>query len=90
MVKGVNRQIIEIKSTGSEYFERALLFIKNGATIEEREHACEEAKEYIKSLASEKQRRKSRDMRVTIIVLSLGLFIALAAVGVLLFACTKM
>lgn len=28
MVRGVNRQIIEVNQTGSRYFERALLFVK--------------------------------------------------------------
>ncbi|HCC35562.1 MAG TPA: hypothetical protein DEQ02_08005 [Ruminococcaceae bacterium] len=28
MIKGVNKQIIEISQTGSRYFERALLFVR--------------------------------------------------------------
>lgn len=28
MIRGVNRQIIEINNTGNPYFERALLFVK--------------------------------------------------------------
>ena len=32
MVKGVNRQIIEINDTGSKYFERILLFVTPAAS----------------------------------------------------------
>ena len=28
MIKGVNRQVVEINDTGSVYFERALFFVK--------------------------------------------------------------
>lgn len=28
MIKGVNRQVVEINETGSEYFERAIFFVK--------------------------------------------------------------
>lgn len=28
MVKGVNRQVLELRETGSPYFERALFFVK--------------------------------------------------------------
>lgn len=28
MVKGINRRIVEIKNTNSEYFEKAILFIR--------------------------------------------------------------
>lgn len=27
MIKGVNRQVVEVADTGSEYFERALFFV---------------------------------------------------------------
>lgn len=38
MVKGISKQIIEIKCTNSEYFEKALLFVTPGnADIPERE-----------------------------------------------------
>ena len=28
MIKGINRQVVEVKETGSEYFERILFFVK--------------------------------------------------------------
>ena len=30
MIKGVNRQIIEVMDTGNQYFERALLVVRPG------------------------------------------------------------
>lgn len=32
MIKGVNRQIIEVTDTGNEFFERALLIVRPGFT----------------------------------------------------------
>lgn len=32
MIKGVNRQIIEVMDTGNPYFERALLVVRPGYT----------------------------------------------------------
>ena len=28
MIKGVNKQVVDVKDTGSEYFERAIFFVK--------------------------------------------------------------
>ena len=44
MIKGVNRQIIEVADTGSEYFERAMLFISPGFSETERHVLEREAK----------------------------------------------
>ena len=35
MIKGLNRQMIEVTHTGSPYFERAILVVRGGATAEE-------------------------------------------------------
>ncbi len=35
MIKGVNRQMIEVTHTGSPYFERAFLVVRGGALPEE-------------------------------------------------------
>lgn len=36
MLRGVNRRIIEISDTGSEYFEKALFFVKADAEMDDR------------------------------------------------------
>lgn len=41
MIKGVNRQMIEVTHTGSPYFERAFLVVRGGvAPIEEEKLHC--------------------------------------------------
>ena len=35
MMKGVNRQMIEVTHTGSPYFERAFLVVRGGTTADE-------------------------------------------------------
>ena len=35
MIKGVNRQMIEVTHTGSPYFERAFLVVRGGAAADE-------------------------------------------------------
>lgn len=35
MIKGVQRQMIEVTHTGSPYFERAFLVVRGGATADE-------------------------------------------------------
>ena len=47
MVKGVNKQIIEINDTGSKYFERVLLFVAPGKKDLPNELLQARAKEYV-------------------------------------------
>ena len=47
MVKGVNKQIIEINDTGNKYFERVLLFITPGKKDFPEEILHAKAREYI-------------------------------------------
>ena len=53
MVKGVNKQIIEINNTGSSYFERVLLFVAPGKCDKSEEELKNEAKSYLLNLSSE-------------------------------------
>ena len=48
MVKGVNRQVVEINDTGSVYFERILLVVRPERTEDERK-IKEEADRIVKS-----------------------------------------
>ena len=82
MVKGVNRQIIEINDTGSRYFERVLLFVSpEGVELSSKELGSE-AREYLLHLTPTPQKNtlrsriKKRKVRRRIILAS-----ALAAVG---------
>ena len=40
MIKGVNRQMIEVTHTGSPYFERAFLVVRGDATTDEEKLNC--------------------------------------------------
>lgn len=57
MVRGVNKRIVEIKNTDSDYFERAILFLKDGETRSDGEIKLLSG-EYIRYLADGKGKRK--------------------------------
>ncbi len=62
MIKGVSRQIIEVADTGSEYFERAMLFISPGYSDAERQVLEREAKKMLRRMSDPskmKNRRKN-------------------------------
>ena len=76
MVKGVNKQIIEINDTGNKYFDKVLLFISPGKKDLPDELIQAKAKEYVldfsKSLHEsvplrERIRKKQAKKRVFII-----------------------
>lgn len=50
MIKGINRQIIEITETGNHYYERALLVIKPEYIDADRALLEKEAKKILKEL----------------------------------------
>lgn len=62
MIKGVNRQMIEVTHTGSPYFERAFLVVRGGTTADEEklhrlaEKVVEQADTYT-GLRRQKRRR---------------------------------
>jgi len=49
MIKGVNRQVVEINNTGSEYFERILLIIHPAYIDEKEDRIKSEADRIVKS-----------------------------------------
>lgn len=46
MIRGINKRIIEVNDTGSELFEKALLFVKNDSCTDE-EHLKKEAERVV-------------------------------------------
>ena len=63
MIRGVNRQIIEISNTGNQYFERALLFVKPEYTETEDERLRAEADRLIAGLGRPPQSAQSARVR---------------------------
>lgn len=64
MVKGINRQVLEIRETGCDYFEKALFFIKPEYSAESEARLRGGALRAVKSAAAvpktKKQKLKSR------------------------------
>lgn len=48
MIKGVNRQIIEVTETGNAYFERALLVVRPGFSDASPGRLHDEARRYVR------------------------------------------
>ena len=85
MTKGINKQVIEIHDTGSEYFEKALLFVKpEYATLSEKSLQEKFVRAFSACSVPRCKKRTFRDvMRVlAVIVLS-------AAAGALITALIK-
>ena len=61
VIKGVNKQIVEIKCTNNEYFDRALLFVNSRCNMFAKELSEEMAGDYIAQLISELPEEKKPD-----------------------------
>lgn len=56
MIKGVNKRVVEITGTDSEYFEKAVLYIKSDKSSLPAEKLNEEAREYLDRLVPVRRR----------------------------------
>lgn len=91
MVKGVNKQIIEINDTGNSYFEKVLLFVAPGKSDKTAEKLKSEAKSYLLNLSSEykttggiREHIENKKKRKTIFLACLVSAVLLAAVTMLI------
>lgn len=74
MIKGINRQVVEVRETGSDYFEKILFFVKP-------EYACVsegKIRERAGLIAGKGEkppvtRRRSRGLRITAMIISAAL-----------------
>lgn len=57
MIKGVNRRVIEINSTQSDYFEKAVLYLRPGSVDLPPKLLNDEAHAYLERLTGGKCRR---------------------------------
>lgn len=91
MLKGVNRQIIEVKDTGNIYYERALLFIKPEFSLADRGVLEREAKRMLFKMRKPSYMKKSKGfwywfVRMgTAALVGAALTMALFALGVMNF-----
>ncbi|MBO5852726.1 MAG: hypothetical protein J6Q74_02830 [Clostridia bacterium] len=88
MVKGVNKQIIEINDTGSKYFERVLLFVAPGKKDLPNELLWARAKEYVIDFSKNhpyaaplREKMLKRRARKRVLIIS-GIIAALSIVAV--------
>ena len=75
MIKGVNRQMIEVTHTGSPYFERAFLVVRGGAVPTDEEklnRIAEKVVEQAGSYAGLRRQRRNRALRQGLFVLLCG------------------
>ncbi len=84
MIKGINRQVVEVRETDSEYFERILFFVKpEYASVSEgkiRERASLIANKGQKPPATRLSERKYSELIKGIICLAAGVIIGALAV----------
>ena len=75
MIKGVNRQVLEITNTENPYFERVIFFVKPEYGNEDRAKLKKEAENYASSAGKPpKSRKTKREIRYLIMqsILCLG------------------
>ncbi len=87
MVKGVNRQIIEINDTGNRHFERVLLFVSAGSSDLTEKQLQDKAQEYLKRISPEfdnvpslRERYRKRSNRRKVFIISAAAVLAVTAV----------
>jgi hypothetical protein len=88
MVKGVNRQIIEINDTGNRHFERVLLFVSAGSSELTDAELQNKAGEYLKKISPEfskvptlRERYRRKYSRKKTLLFSLGaVIVAISAI----------
>lgn len=73
MIKGINRQMIEVTDTGNEYFERALLVVRPACSDFADEQLRQEARRLLRTAGGyEGIRRARRRQRIRRILLGAG------------------
>lgn len=70
MIRGINRQVVEVKETGSEYFEKIMFFVKpeyasvNEGKIRERASLIAGKTENLPPATKIKRDRKAEAMKI--------------------------
>lgn len=86
MIKGVNKQVIEINDTGNQYYNHAILFLRPEYADVQREVLEKEAKKFLKKIdTTSTARRKNRIIYWAIRLLPGALFGAIISVLIMRF-----
>lgn len=83
MVKGVSKKIIEINNTQNAFFDKVVLYVRNGKSDYPQNLLDDEAKSYVNSLSGKTDKQDKKYTKL-IIVLS-GILFLLVGCGVYLF-----
>lgn len=67
MIKGINKQIIELKCTNDEYFEKALLFVRADRADVPYDELLRSAESYTAEISPEAPPRKRPKARLMLI-----------------------
>lgn len=89
MLKGVTKRIVEIKSPKSTHFERAVLYLRADRPYPKKREAIDLAEDYLETLEPETSAAPQKNLRLTVVVLSLSLAVTLAALAAVLVLYTK-
>ena len=84
MLKGINKQIIEIRCTNDEYFEKALLFVRAGKEDDPRPQLLGQAAATAGELTA-RSTRKKHSIRLPL-MLTAAAVLTVAAVCVIVFS----
>lgn len=87
MIKGISKQIIEVKCPNNEYFDKALLFVNSKNNLTSRKQLNEQAKLFVGQFGgSTKPVRRKKMGDVSTLKIVFAAVISSAAVGMLLLA----
>ena len=83
-IKGVNKQIIEIKCTDNEYFEKALLFVKGNGNYAERNILVNMGKNYIAGITDSATKKNSARGKKGAVTAVISCVVALIMIAVMI------
>lgn len=72
MIKGINRQIIEINQTGSLYYEKALLIVKPEFSSAQQQVLEREAMRLLKKMDAPSSYKRKRNLALKITLALMG------------------
>lgn len=81
MIKGVNKNVIEIKDTGNAYFEKAVLYINPDYSCRDAHILRAQADKYLNSIKNTKYKKTKKSK----FPVAITLFSAVAIIGIFLF-----
>lgn len=78
MIKGVNRQVLEIHDTGTKYFEKALFFVKPEYSALSEKRLNEKA---LQALSGAEKLPRTRKAKIKTVILKIVYLLCAAGIG---------